>query len=478
MKHTLFRLIAIVLIATMLLSACQQQTTPEDSQPTEETNVDQTDSGDSAPAETGSYENVDPSGQSVIFWHNHTRDREEALNEIIDEFNKTNEWGITVSGEYQGNYGPIFNKVLTFMGTPDIAQLVVAYQNQSATYQIADTLVDMNALVNSEKWGLSEEEQADFFPSFFNQDVFSIYGGQRLGFPPNRSMEVMYYNMDWLTELGYDAPPKTPEQFKEIACKAVEQPFSKYDGEGSIGYELSLDASRFASWTFAFGGNVFDYGTNSFTYDSDEAQSAMVFIQELFTEECATIVTEDYGDQTDFGAGKLLFSIGSTSGLPFYGSAVDEGAQFNWSVAPIPYTTSEPVMNVYGASVTIPKTTPEQELAAWLFVKYYTSPEIQAKWARVSNYFPVRASVADGLSDYFDENPAYKAAFDLLQYATFEPPVPGYDFVRDKVREEMASIVDGDDVASTLETLNTNANTILQENLTSVPTPAPIEEEE
>jgi multiple sugar transport system substrate-binding protein/sn-glycerol 3-phosphate transport system substrate-binding protein len=133
-----------------------------------------------------------------------------------------------------------------------------------------------------------------------------------------------------------------------------------------------VDASRFASWTFAFGGDVFDYENSQYSYNNPAAVEAMGFLQDLFNEGCATIVTEAYGDQTDFGQGRLLFTVGSSSGLPFYQSAVDEGAQFEWSVAAIPHTTADPVMNIYGASVSIPKTTPEEELAAWLFVKYYT----------------------------------------------------------------------------------------------------------
>src|SRR5690606_5340819 len=99
---------------------------------------------------------------------------------------------------------------------------------------------------------------------------------------------------------------------------------------------------------------------------------------------------------------------------------VEAGAQFAWSVAPLPHTTEEPVMNVYGASVAIPRTTPEKELAAWLFTKYYTSTDVQAAWAEASNYFPVRASVADGLADYFEVEPAFGAAFALLQYGYYE----------------------------------------------------------
>ena len=206
----------------------------------------------------------------------------------------------------------------------------MAYQNQAATYQLADALWDMNEIIDDPTWGMPQEDQDDFFPGFFAQDIYPTFDNARLGLPPNRSMEVLYYNMDWLTELGYDAPPATPEEFKEMACAATANPYSGATAEGSIGYELSIDASRFASWSFAFGGNVFSVSDNEFTYDDPAGIQAWEFVQSLFADGCATIVTESYGDQTDFGAGTLLFTVGSSSGLPYYGSAVSEGANFNW----------------------------------------------------------------------------------------------------------------------------------------------------
>lgn len=426
-----------------------------------------------APAETGEagvYDDVDPTGQEVIFWHNHTSSRQDSLQEIVDEFNATNEWGITVIQENQGSYGDIFNKMLPILNTPDVPTLVVAYQNQAATYQLADALVDMRPLVNSAKWGISEADQADFFEGFWAQDIFPNFDNARLGFPPNRSMEVLYYNQSWIEELGFDGPPTTPEEFKAIACAASQTPYSGATAEGPIGYELSVDASRFASWTFAFGGDVFDSETGQYTYNSEGAVKAMEFLQDLFAEGCASQVTEAYGDQTDFGAGKLMFAIGSTSGLPFYRQAVDEGAGHEWSIEAIPHTTAEPVMNVYGASVSIPKSTPEQELAAWLFVKYYTSPEVQAKWAQASEYFPVRASVAEGLADYFEAQPAYGKGFDMLKYSKFEPPTPGYDFVREMVEAAMTQIVTDPnaDVQAVLDQMNEEANANLADQLSQL----------
>lgn len=418
------------------------------------------------------YENVDPSGQTITFWHQHTQERDEELQKIVADFNASNEYGITVEAEYQGGYGDIFTKMLPLLGTSDTPNLVVAYQNQAATYALADGVLDLNPLVNSAKWGYSEEELADFFPGFINSDVFPSFDNKRLGFPPNRSMEVMYYNADWLKELrdagaiSFDGPPSTPDEFREAACAAPQNPYSQATSEGAIGYELSIDASRFASWTFAFGGNIYDYEADRFTYDSPAAAEAMTFLQGLFADGCAQVVTEAYGDQTDFGAGRALFTVGSSSGLPFYRQAVDEGATFDWSVAAIPHTTPDPVMNIYGASVSIPTGhSAEANLATWLFIKYYTSPEIQARWARASQYFPVRQSVAEGLSDYFAEDPAYETAFELLPYGIAEPPVPGYDFVRDAVEQEMAAIADGADVASTLDALNQEANLILDDQM-------------
>jgi multiple sugar transport system substrate-binding protein len=413
------------------------------------------------------YDTVDPTGQTITFWHQHGGVREEGLRAIVERFNAENPYDITVIAEYQGSYPEVFQKMLLLIGTPDAPNLVVAYQDQAAAYQFANGLVDIREFLASERWGLSPAEEADFFPGFIASDVNPVLGGQLLGFPPNRSAEVMYYNADWIAELGFDGPPATPESFEAQACAAAEQPFSgSVTGVSSLGYELTLDASRFASWTFAFGGDVFDVGTNRYTFDSEAAIEAMVFLQRLFEQGCADIVTERFGDQTNFGLGQTLFTVGSSSALPFYRGAVESGADFSWSVAAVPHTTPEPVVNLYGASVSITSGhSPEAELATWLFVRAFTSPEAQAAWARASNYFPVRASAADDLAEYFEQEPAYREAFQLLPYGVSEPVAPGYAFVRDLVAAAMGAIVDGADVVSTLRAVNAEANRVLDEQL-------------
>jgi len=138
-----------------------------------------------------------------------------------------------------------------------------------------------------------------------------------------------------------------------------------------------------------------------------------------------------------------------------------------WGVAALPYMDGgdEPVMNLYGASVAVPTTTPEQELEAWLFVKWYTEPEQNARWAKISNYFPVRTSAVAALGDYLDENPVYKQALDLLPYSTYEAQwCACYEEVRRLMNDAYSAILDGADIDETLAALEADANVSLAEN--------------
>ena len=356
--------------------------------------------------------------------------------------------------------------------TGEVPGLIVAYQNQAAAYEVADGLVSLDPYINHPVYGLTEEEKADFFQAFLNSDRLPQFGGQAYGFPPARSMEVLYYNIDWMNELresgaiSFDGPPQTPEQFIEAACAATQQPFSKNQSDFSAGMELDTDASALAALVFARGGDIYDYENGVFTYNTPEAIDALTMMQQLVEQGCVAQIAEKYGDQTDFGNGKILFTQGSSSGLPFYASAVNDGETggFAWSVAPVPYTGDNPVQNIYGASTSVTKTDPATQLASWLFLKYWTSPEAQAEWAKASNYFPTRASVAENMSDYFAENEAYATAFDLLQYGKSEPPVAGYDNIRDIAEQTFIDIVfNGADPETALAELDAQANAIQEE---------------
>ena len=413
------------------------------------------------PAEDGVLAGVDPSGQTVVWWHQHSGAREERLNEMIAQFNEENPWGITIDASNQGGYSQIYEQVVAGLTTGSLPNLVVAYQNQALAYLSADSLVNMDTFVTDETWGLNEAEAADYISSFFNQDYAP--DGTRIGFPPNRSIEVMYFNADAVAELGYDGPPTSWDEFREMACRFTEEGWSGYDGD-TVGYSIRTDASNVAALTYGFGEDIYDPETNAFTYNNPGTIAALTFMQELLNDGCANLIAERFGDQNDFAAGKNLFYMGSSSGLPFVGAAINEGENpFTWSMAYIPYDEA-PVVDVYGASVSILSTDPEADreaqLAAWLFVRWYTEPAQQSSWAEASQYFPVRISSTAELDSIFAEIPQYEEAWNLLLGAesTTEPNVAAYDNIRGDAADAFNTILaEGADVETTLEGLDSDA---------------------
>lgn len=420
-----------------------------------------------SPTTEGDLAGVDPRGQTITFWHNHSRTREEGLLALVDEFNKTNECGITVIAENQGGYNDIRDKVNASNSAGDLpAALVVGYQNDQAFYQLNGSLADLNTYMNDAHWGLTAEEQADFYPAFLTQSVHALFDNQRLGFPPNRSIEVMYYNQTWLEELGFDGPPTTPEEFMEMSCAAAEA-----NGDGTGGYILRDDASAVAAWTYAFGGDVLTEDGAGYNYNNEATVASITFLKELQDAGCAYFFTEGFPDP-QFAARKGIFTQGSSSGIPFYHEgtttvATEAGRAADvWGVMAIPHTTSDPVMNIYGGDVMITANTPEQELAAWIFIKHFTSPEIQAQWDQISGYFPTRASTVQYLEEYVSGSPygaQYQQALDLVQYGTYEPQLISYTAVRDAVTAAFNEIMQGADIQATLDALTEEANALQEE---------------
>jgi multiple sugar transport system substrate-binding protein/sn-glycerol 3-phosphate transport system substrate-binding protein len=310
----------------------------------------------------------------------------------------------------------------------------------------------MNMYVDDAHWGLSEEDKADFSPGIYMQDVHPAFDNMRLGFPPNRSMEVMYYNKTWVEELGYDLENNmlTPELFEEISCAAAKD---RGDGEG--GYIIRFDASQVAAAALARGVDVLTDDGQGYNYNTPELQAYFEQIKQMYDNGCAWVSPESYHD-AEFAARQTIFYAGSTSGLPFaQGSLDDVGNEDEWGIAAQPYTTETPRQNLYGGSVMMPKSTPEEELAAWIFIKWFTSPAIQADWVRASNYFPPRYSTSEFLGDYLTENPKYADAMALLPYAEFEPQLISYAAVRDAVNDTFQAIINDDkDIATALEELD------------------------
>jgi len=465
MKHRMwFGTVAVVMIVAMLLTGCLTPQTIEVTRiVTEKEEVEVTRvvvekeevAVTATPEPLDAISQIDPTGQEIVFWHVSTKKHEEVLLAMIEECNATNEWGIKVVPEYGGYYGDIYKKIMAALAAGEPPDLAVAYSNQAADYGLNGDVVALDDYVASTKYGLTKEDLEDIFPAFLAGDRNPAYDNKLMSFPPNRSMEVMFYNLTLLKQAGYEGPPTTWAEFEEMS-KAV----TALGGDVLGGYAYSGGASNFATYVFTRGGDIIKDGKAVF--NSPAAVEAMTLLQRMFQEGTAYQPAEKYGDQTDVSSNKAAFALGSTAGLKYWVSAFETNApDSEWGIIPPPHDTPDPVVDIYGPSVCVFKTTPERQLASWLFIRWFTEKEQTAKWAEDSSYFPVRASAAAEMTDFFASKPMYAQAWSWVKYGRTEPNIPGWQEVRGIIGDAMTAIINGADVQTTLDKAVEDANAAL-----------------
>ena len=407
-------------------------------------------------------ENANPEGQTVEFWVQYSDERLDAMMARAERFEK--ETGIKVNITYKGHYGKVQSAMMTTAGTSDQADVARGYGNAAADMYQIGAAMDQTILAESKKWGVTQSDIDDWGANW--TVGFSAYfdGNPKLLHEVGKSLEVVYYNKDWLNELGL-SEPQTPAEFAEAACAATNSTFSGRVGDtASLGYEIDTDASNFAAWVFAHGGDVFDYGAGQYILNSSEAVAAMEFIQGMANKGCAQVTRDKYADQQYLGLGSNLFALSSTSGITYFQKAIEEGYNGQWEISKVPHTTKNPVMNLYGGGLIMGNTgNVDKMVAAYQWMKYISNTENSAVWSTESGYGFVRTSSADHplIQAKRNELPQYDRSLGLIQYGKGEPSVPAYYSVRGEIEKAYAAIINGDDIMSTLNALNDEANSIL-----------------
>lgn len=388
----------------------------------------------------GDLEKLDPGGALVVYWHTLTASDEDRLLEMIDDFNAGNEWGITVVGEYQGNLQTLYERVIAGIPSDQLPGLVMTDGSLAASYVAQDVAVALSPYLESENWGFTQAELEDFFPSTLVSEKLLQFNDQIYSFPSCRSLQVLYYNVDWLKELDYDAPPQTWNAFREMACAASNP------AEGLFGFEMGMDSSIFTSLLATQDIPLLNPETTAYTLGGEQGRAALQFLQDLINDGCALWETEN-GLLADFSVGKTLFAIDSTVGLPAYQREVMEGPHFALSVSVLPHTTHDPLLGAYGASLTILRTSPREQLAAWLFIKWLAEPAQQARWSQHAACFPIRRSAFEDMEAYLKEYPQYQLASELLEQDwSTEPNVTAYATCRAEIGRMLYAVTAGESV--------------------------------
>lgn len=386
-------------------------------------------------------------GVRVVFWHAWTGELGEVMEEIIGEFNRTNRWGITVETHGLGGFGALEDAFTAARQEgKELPHLLSGYNYQALHWDVGgQVLADLAPYVNDRSLGFSAAEAGDFYTVFWEQDSAGVNTpagrvDKRLGIPLHRSAQVLYYNRTWAEELGYDDVPDSPFDFRMQVCASAKVLGSAPGETLNGGWMITPEASTLLGWFYAYGGEIVDPQGNGYRFNSEETRWALDFLHSLVDDSCAWIGTGLEAAQA-FAARSALIYAGSMAGLEVQEDAMRQADNNDkWTVIAFPSVNGEATIPTYGPTLILTKSAPEQELAAWLALKWLVSPENQAIWVRASSYYPTRASTLDFLDSALTSDEHWSAAIDLLPYVRAEPVYASWRVMRWSLSDAMVEL--------------------------------------
>jgi len=375
-------------------------------------------------------------------WHTQQKQNKETLEAIVDRFNAAQP-KYRVKLQNLGDYKMLFEAARTRAQGGELPDLCIVYESMVAELMEADVVAPLDDYLSDSEYGLSREEQADFFPSFLASNRYAEFGNRLLSFPFTKSLLMLYYNADLMRAAGCERPPATWAEFIQ-QCRDITAK------NGQPAYAYARDASSLDAMVFSLGGQIVTPDGSRTLLDSPEAVRVFDMLQNLIRSGSATMIAyKSEDDRLRFTTGKSAFILrSSTSRSYMREDIVDEQGRdrFDWRMACPPVGEGQPQRTVlFGGNICVFKSTPERQLGAWEFIKFFTSPDVTAEWSVKTGYLPVRRSAEKSpvLQKFFAEHPRNRVPFDTIPYGVPEPNVAGWQTIRDFIAETLTQVCKG-----------------------------------
>ena len=399
------RLVAALLLVAMLLgmlAACGNTT------PSETPNSGNSNAGNT-PGVIGNFQipegGYDGSAVTIKFAHTMGAKLQEVLNYHIGEFNKLYP-NITIEHSSYGGWGDIAGQINTEIAGDNQPNVAYCYPDHVAMYNLAQSVVVLDDFIQSditvthddgttEILGLTEAQINDFIDGFYNEGM--AYGdGLMYTMPMSKSTEVLYYNKTFFEANGLSVPTTWDEM--ESTCQQI---LALDPNCIPLGYDS--ENNWFITMCEQYGYDYTSATGEHYLFNNDNCKAFVKEIRDWYqagyvtTEALYGAYTSGLFTELDKNISHSYMCIGSSGGASYQ---IPEGNAFEVGVAPIPQVNqSNKKVISQGPSLCIlkgGKTSDQQVIASWLFVKYLTTNmAFQTEFSSTSGYMPVLESAQD-----------------------------------------------------------------------------------
>ena len=290
----------------------------------------------------------------------------------------------------------------------------------------------------------TQSQRKEFLPG----SVEAItYKGKTFGMPWFTDTGLLYYRKDLLQESGFDGPPKTWDELKQMTKQVREDAGLKYGFvfQGAA-YEGGVCDGMEFIWTH--GGEVLDPNDpTKVLVDSPEAIAGLATERSMITEgispEGVTVYKEDEsagaflnGDAVFLRNWPYVYALVGTSEYP-------ELEPEQVGVSELPSADGEPGNGTVGDQPLYISSTAKDPDAAWKFIQFLTAPEQQKIRAVEGAYLPTRTALYED-PEIQEKVPVVPLARVALQHTRPRPVSPYYSDMSLEMAEQFNASLSGE----------------------------------
>ncbi|KLU39278.1 MAG: hypothetical protein AA931_09250 [Peptococcaceae bacterium 1109] len=345
----------------------------------------------------------------ITFWHIYDGGEVQSwMKDVVRRFNEANP-DIIVE-DLGVNFWDYWTKIATATAAgiaPDVAMNDLGNVGQRAH---ADMIIPLDEYMAQSGVTLDE-----FWPATHS---VIIWDGQVYAMPWETDVRVLYYNKAAFREVGLDpeSPPQTWDELKEYADLLTSR-----DSNGRltrIGFHPNL--SNMYWWIFAWqnGATLVDDEGKIELY-TPEAVEALEYVKSFLDtyglRELTSFTSTFGGDAMDpFLIGKVAM-VGNNN--TFRETILRYAPDMEFGVARLPHNgTPASWSNGFSLEISSQSKNPE---AAWRFLSYLMSPEIQAEYAKVNS--SLVGSIAGSTDEELMADPSWRVMIDEMGVSRFRP---------------------------------------------------------
>ena len=402
----------------------------------------------------------------VVFWHEMGGPSEQALEKVVDGFNKS-QTKYKVIPKYQGSYDEAIQKILQTHGTSTSPAVFQAFDISTAQMLHSGYTTPVQNFIDADNYDTSKISSV--------ARAFYSNGGKQQAMPFNTSQPVLYYNASLLEKYGITPPPVSPSysDITRVAKQLYEKSDHKVKGMTVQVYGWFLEQAL--ANANAHLANQNDGHTGNPTKVNINNPDTVEFLNWIKTNiKSGDFI--DYGSGASAGANQTAGFLSDKVGIFIQSSAsIGELTQSKNKLGityfPHPDGKKANGVAIGGAALWISNDKPKNvQQGAFEFIKYALKPEVQAQWQKSTGYLALNKDSQETsiLKDLYKKNPESKVPADQLanakpNYSNSGILMEGMQLTRQLEEVAMETVYNGGDINSALTTADKNINDNLQQ---------------